>query len=133
MLKKFVERYDRQVHRFLEILPGTFSWTLILFPVWGSFWVPHYVAYFIILFDVFWFYKSASMAFSSLVSHIKLNASKKYDWLTYAKKLPDYKKLHHLVVVPTYREPLHTIERGVDSLLKQDVGAKQVSVVVAFE
>ncbi|HSX19159.1 MAG TPA: glycosyltransferase family 2 protein [Candidatus Saccharimonadales bacterium] len=133
MVKQFVERYDRQVHRFLEILPGTFSWTLILFPVWGSFWLPHYVAYFIILFDVFWFYKSASMALSALVSHLKLNASKKYDWLADAKKLPEYKKLHHLIVIPTYKEPLHTLVRGIDSLAAQDVGPKQISIAMAFE
>lgn len=133
MLKRFVERYDRQVHRFLEILPGTVSWTLILFPVWGSFWIPHYVAYFIILFDIFWFWKSGAFAISSLVSHVKMNASKNYDWLSDAKKLPDFKKVHHLVVIPTYTEPLHTIERGLDSCAKQDVPAEQVSVVVAFE
>lgn len=133
MLKQFVLKYDKQVHRFLEILPGTFSWSLILFPVWGSFWFPHYVAYFIILFDIFWFYKSGALAISSVFSHIRMNASKKYNWLADAVKLPDYKKLHHLIVVPTYMEPLHTIERGLDSLAGQDVGAKQISVVVAFE
>src|SRR3990167_10200662 len=101
MIKEFVQKYDKQVHRFLEILPGSFSWSLILFPVWGSFWIPHYVAYFIILFDIFWFYKSATFALSALVSHVKLNASKKYGWLADAKRLPDFKKVNHLVVVPT--------------------------------
>lgn len=133
MLKRFVERYDRQVHRFLEILPGTFSWTLILFPIWGSFWFPHYVAYFIILFDIFWFYKSGSFALSSLVSHVKMNASKKYDWLADSQKLPDFDKVHHSIVVPTYLEPLHTIERGLDSIAKQDMPKEQISVVLAFE
>ena len=133
MIKQFVLKYDKQVHRFLEILPGTFSWTLILFPVWGSFWIPHYVAYFIILFDIFWFYKSGSFAISSLVSHVKMNASKKYDWTSDAKKLPDFKKVHHLIVVPTYTEPLHTIERGIDSIVHQDMPHDQISVVLAFE
>ena len=133
MVKEFVEKHDRFVHRFLEILPGTFSWTLILFPVWGSFWFPHYVAYFIILFDIFWFYKSGSLALSALVSHIKLNASKKYDWLKDAKRLPEFGKVHHLVVVPTYKEPLHTLERGINSLIAQDVPKSAISVVLAFE
>src|SRR3989304_5676525 len=117
MMKKFIEKYDKQVHRFLEILPGTFSWTLILFPAWGSFWIPHYVAYYIILFDILWFYKSGAFAVSALVSHLKLNASEKYDWIGEAKKLPNFKKVHHLIVVPTYKEPLHTIERGLNSIV----------------
>ncbi len=133
MIKQFVERYDRQVHRFLEILPGTFSWSLILFPVWGSFWIPHYVAYYIILFDIFWFYKSGTLAVTSVISHVKLNAAKKYDWLSDAKKLTDFHKVHHLIIIPTYKEPLHTLMRGLDSVMAQDLPGKQISVCLAFE
>ena len=133
MIKRFVERYDRQVHRFLEILPGTFSWSLILFPVWGSLWIPHYVAYYIILFDIFWFYKSGSLAFTSVLSHLKLNAAKKYDWVTDAKKADGFGKIHHLIVIPTYKEPLHTLEKGLESCAKQDVGRDKISVCLAFE
>lgn len=133
MVKEFVQKYDKQVHRFLEILPGTFSWSLILFPVWGAFWIPHYVAYYIILFDILWFYKSGALALASTMSHLKLNASKKYDWLADAKRLPDFEKVHHLVVIPTYREPLQTIEKGVQSLATQDMPLHQLSVVLAFE
>lgn len=133
MVKEFVEKYDRQVHRFLEILPGTFSWSLILFPVWGSFWIPHYVAYYIILFDIFWFYKSGSMAVTAVMSHLKLNASKSYDWLSDAKRLPEYKKIHHLVIIPTYKEPLHTLEKGLDSIANQDLPKDKISVCLGFE
>lgn len=133
MIKRFVERYDRQVHRFLEILPGTFSWTLILFPFWGSFIIPHYVAYYVIFFIIFWFYKSGSLAITSVMSHLKLNASERYNWLADAKKLPNFAKVHHLILVPTYKEPLTVIERGLDSLVNQDFVHKQMSVCLAFE
>lgn len=133
MIKEFVEKYDRQVHRVLEILPGTFSWTFILFPVWGAFWIPHYVAYYIILFDILWFYKSGSLAVTSVMSHLKLNAAKKYDWLTDAKKLPGFGRVHHLIVIPTYKEPLHTLEKGIESIAKQDIGTRCTSVCIAFE
>ena len=133
MIKEFVQKYDKQVHRFLEILPGSFSWSLILFPVWGSFWIPHYVAYYIILFDIFWLYKSAALAITAVISHLKLKASQKYDWLEDAKKLPNFNKVHHLIVVPTYKEPLKTIERGVDSIADQDFPKNQISVCLAFE
>ncbi|OGD93576.1 hypothetical protein A3H87_01765 [Candidatus Curtissbacteria bacterium RIFCSPLOWO2_02_FULL_42_37] len=133
MLKGFVEKYDKQVHRFLEILPGTFSWSLILFPVWGSFWIPHYVAYYVILFDIVWFYKSGTLALASTLSHLKLNASKKYDWLADCCRLPGFRKIHHLIVVPTYKEPLATIERGLESIARQDFASNQISVCLAFE
>ncbi|MBI3283114.1 glycosyltransferase family 2 protein [Candidatus Curtissbacteria bacterium] len=133
MLKKLVERYDKQVHRFLEILPGTFSWSLILFPVWGSFWIPHYVAYYIILFDIIWFYKSGAFAFSALISHLKMNASARYDWLADARKLPNFENVHHLIVIPTYKEPLHTLEKGLNSIVNQDFPKSQISVILGFE
>lgn len=133
MFKKLVERHDKQVHRFLEILPGTFSWTLILFPFWGSFWIPHYVAYYVIFFVIFWFYKSGALAVTSTMSHLKLNAAKKYNWLNDARRLPNFKKVHHLVIVPTYMEPLATLERGLESIVKQDFPHNQISVSMAFE
>lgn len=133
MLRRLVEKYDRQVHRFLEILPGVFSWSLILFPFWGSFWIPHYVAYYIILFDVLWFYKSGSLAVAAVVSHLRMNAAKEYDWISDARRLPNFGKVHHLVIIPTYKEPLHTLERGIDSILQGDFPKKQISVCVSFE
>lgn len=133
MIKGFVENHDRLVHRFLEILPGTVSWTLILFPFWGSFIIPHYVSYYILVFIIFWFYKSAMMAFSAVMSHLKMRASEKYDWLKDAQKLPNFKKLHHIILIPTYKEPLHTIENGVNSVLKQEIDKKSISVCLAFE
>ena len=133
MIKRFIERYDKQVHRFLEILPGTFSWTLILFPVWGSFWIPHYVAYYVIFFIIFWVYKSAVLAASATLSHLKLNASQKYDWLADASRLPNFDRVHHVVLIPTYKEPLYILERGIDSIVSCDFPEEQISVCVAFE
>lgn len=67
------------------------------------------------------------------MSHLKLNASLRYDWLMDAKKLPNFNKVHHLILVPTYMEPIHVLERGLDSLVKQDFPNKQISVCLAFE
>ena len=86
-----------------------------------------------ILFVIFWFYKSAMLAATAVISHLKLNASQKYDWLTDAKKLPNFKKVHHLIIVPTYLEPIHILERGLNSLVNQDFPKNQISVVMAFE
>jgi len=61
-LRKFIQKYPHFSQRVLEILPGFFSWSLILFPLWGSFLWPIGVAYFIIAFDIYWLYKSVSLA-----------------------------------------------------------------------
>ena len=74
---------------FLEILPGVISWALITFPVWGSLLIPNgviYVAYFILIFDVYWLYKSIRLAVTAVISHIKIKASEDVDWLSEVKK-----------------------------------------------
>lgn len=133
MVKKFVEKHDKRIHRFLEILPGVFSWSLILFPIWGSFLIPIIVAYYIIAFDVYWFYKSVSVAILALISYFRIRASQKYDWMKDVKGFGDWKKVHNLIIVPTYKEPLYILRRTLTALKKQSFPKKQISVVLAFE
>jgi len=132
-IRKFLIKYDRQVQRLLEILPGFVSWNLILFPIWGGFIFPLAVAYFVLLFDVFWLYKSFTLAVFSIIAHLRIQASQKMDWLGEVKFFPDWQKVQHFVIVPAYKEPLHLIERIIESLQKQSFPKKQISVIVAFE
>ncbi|MEM3063675.1 MAG: hypothetical protein QW303_09080, partial [Nitrososphaerota archaeon] len=134
MIAEFIEKHDKRVTRFLEILPGAVSWSLILFPFIGSFWIPHYVAYFIILFDVYWFYKSANVGITSVMSHFKIQASMVYNWLAEAQKLTDWQKVHHIVVIPNYKEPIHVLKKTIDSLAAQDFNPKKhITIVLAME
>jgi len=133
MLRNFLIKHDKQIHRSLEILPGIFSWSLILFLLVGGFLVPVYVAYLVLLFYVFWFYKSSSAAITSVVSYLRTKASQRMDWLGEVKLFPDWKKVHHLIVIVTYKEPLHVLERTINAIVKQDFPLKQITVVLATE
>ena len=37
-----------KIYRLWEMIPGFFAWTAILFPIWGSIFLPKTVAYFVI-------------------------------------------------------------------------------------
>jgi cellulose synthase/poly-beta-1,6-N-acetylglucosamine synthase-like glycosyltransferase len=132
-MRKFLLKHDRRVHRLLEILPGTFSWSTILLFFLGSFLFPLKLAYFIILFDIFWLYKSVSFAITSVVSYFRIKASQAMNWLGEVKFFPDWKRVHHIVIVPTYKEPLKTLNRTIGSLAKQDLPLKQITIVLAQE
>ena len=132
-MREFFIRHDRTIHRLLEILPGFFSWNLILFPYWGIFLIPNIVAYFILVFNLYWFYQSFQIAVSAIVSHLKIQASINYDWKNDLKSFPDWQKVHHVVIVPTYKEPLYILERTLSSLANQDLPKKQITVVLAME
>jgi len=132
-MSQFLEKNKKLILRLLEILPGFFSWSLILFPVWGSFLVPVLVAYFIIAFDVYWFYRSTSTAVLAFIAHYKIMAYQKFDWFGDVKSFPDWKRVHHVIIIPTYKEPLHTLQRTLKGLVKQTYPLKKIIIVVSFE
>ena len=131
--RQFIIKHDRKIHRLLEILPGTFSWGTIGFFFIGSFLIPIYIAYLVILFDVFWFYKSITFSIYSVVSYLRIKASQGMDWRGEIEFFPDWQRVHHIVIIPTYKEPIHILERIFKSLTNQDLPLKQMTVVLATE
>jgi cellulose synthase/poly-beta-1,6-N-acetylglucosamine synthase-like glycosyltransferase len=132
-LRRFILAHERQFHRGLEILVGSFSWLTIILFFAGSFLFPFQLAYIVIFFDVFWFYKSITFTISAIVSYFRIKASQVMDWLGEVKSFPDWKKVHHVVIIPQYKEPIHILERSIRSLINQDFPLKQITVVMATE
>jgi len=133
MLRKFIIKHEKGVLRALEILPGFVSWNIILFPYWGVFVIPEVVAYFILAFNVYWFYQSLTIAITATISHLRIQASSKYDWLGDLQQFPDWEKVHHVIVITTYKEPLPILERTLQSIADQTLPTKQISVTLATE
>ncbi|OGM29754.1 hypothetical protein A2630_01265 [Candidatus Woesebacteria bacterium RIFCSPHIGHO2_01_FULL_44_10] len=132
-MRKFLLRHEKKVLRLLEIFPGFVSWNLILLPYWGIFVIPNAVAYFVLIFNIYWFYQSLIIAFTSVLSHFRIQASVAYDWLADVKTFPDWEKVHHIVLVPTYKEPLHILERTLKALASQTLPTAQMTIVLGFE
>ena len=80
-MRNWIIKNEKLVLRFFEIIPGFFSWNMILFPYWGIFVFPNFVAYFVLLLNVYWFYQSFLIAITSIISHTKIQASINYDWV----------------------------------------------------
>src|SRR3989344_4407826 len=131
--RKLVLRYPNRSQRAFEILPGFVSWTMIIFPVIGSFFWPIGVAYYIIAFDIYWFYRSISVAFLSLLSWYRMRASTRYDWMGDVRGFPDWERVRHVVVIPNYKEPAHTLERTLQGLVRQTFPIEKIIPIVAFE
>lgn len=132
-IKTFVLGHEKKFLRLLEILPGFVSWNLILFPYWGILVIPQEVAYFILIFNVYWFYQSLTIAITVIVSHLRIQASMNYDWVTDLKSFPDASEVRHVVIIPTYKEPVHILERTLQSLADQDLSTKQIIPILAME
>lgn len=133
-MERIINRYDRQITRVLEIIPPLISWTLLSAPLWASFFVPELVAYFIIIFDVYFVYKAASLGTNALRAYRKIQETKKVNWVEKIKeeKLP-FEKIHHLIFIPTYKEPFDILQRTLTFLAEQEFPSKQIDVVMATE
>ncbi|MCK4817256.1 hypothetical protein KA005_15910, partial [bacterium] len=119
--------------RALELLPGLVSWNLILFPYWGIFVIPETVAYFVLGFNIYWFYQSFQIALSASISHLRIQASIAYDWVKDLKTFGDWNKAHHVIIVPTYKEPLKILDRTMKALSAQTMPKDQMTIVLATE
>lgn len=126
-------RYPIKTRRALEILPGFVSWTLILFPVWGSFLIPAILAYFILFFDIYWFYKSFSLAILAFIATNKIKEAEKENWFEKAKKQPHFAKMTHVIVIPNYKERYEKLHTTLSVLAKQTLPTKKIFVVLAME
>ncbi len=135
MIKKYFVQHPIRTQRILEILPGFVSWSLILFPVWGSFVVPNLVAYYVIIFVVYWLYRSLLLSGLAVAAHFKIKASTSFTWIKdLQERFPEkWDSIQHIIVIPTYKEPLHILERTLAALSQQSFPAKNLHVMLSFE
>nr|MBI5455651.1 glycosyltransferase family 2 protein [Candidatus Levybacteria bacterium] len=130
---KIFTTYPIKTRRALEIMPGLISWTLITMPVWGSYFVPWFVAYFILFFDVYWFYRSFSLVITAFISARKIKKAERQNWLENAKPLENFEKVAHIVVIPNYKETLEKLRKTIESLSDQTFPTKRIYVILAME
>lgn len=133
MLENYIKKHERGFVRFLEILPGMVSWNLIIFPYWGVFLIPETTAYFILAFNVYWFYQSFTIAFTSTVSHLRMQEAMKFNWVKSLKRFSNWQSVHNVIILTTYKEPLYLLERTLGNIAKQTLPLNQISVCLAME
>lgn len=115
------------------MLPGMVSWALILFPIWGSLLIPYIVAYFILFFDVYWFYKSFSLAITAFIASKKIKNAENEDWLAKIRKLKNYRKVNHIIIIPNYTETVPKLRTTLNSIAFQNFPTKKIFVVLGME
>lgn len=130
---KVFARYPVKSRRLLELFPGFVVWTIILFPIWGSFFIPTVVAFFILFFDIFFFYKSFSLAILATLASDKINRTEKINWYERTKQLPDYKPVHHVLIIPNYKEKAEKIRLTLNALAAQTYPRTKLHIVIAME
>lgn len=124
----------RFFQRLLEMIVPISSWFLITLPLWLSPFHPAVVAYFIIAFDLYFFSKSLSTAYSSVVSYNEILFHSRIKYYKKLKNLKNFDILKHFIIIPNYKEPIHKIEETISALTNNDYPNKDsIYLVLAFE
>lgn len=119
--------------RVLEILPTAAVWLIITAPLWAAIVAPRALGFGLILFSVYWLWKSLGFAGGVLIGFARLHRAQTRDWLQAAARFPEADRMQHLVIVPTYGESDEILADTLHYLALQDVPLERVSVVLAFE
>jgi cellulose synthase/poly-beta-1,6-N-acetylglucosamine synthase-like glycosyltransferase len=132
-MRSFFLKYPELITRIFEIIFPLSTWLIITLPVWLSPFHPAMVAYFILGFNVYFFYKSFSTAILSTTSFIKLRQYSSINWNKLAKKLPNFTKIHHAIIIANYKENTEKVRATLQYLAKQDFPLKRIIIVLAME
>ena len=107
--------------------------TSSLFPLCGSYFIPTGLAFFILFFDIYWFYKSFALVITAHQASKKIKKAEKENWYEKAKRFSDVHKVNHVMVIPNYKEKVEKIRVTLEALANQSFPRKQLHVVLAME
>lgn len=130
---KLIRLSDHTKYRLLEMLPGCLVWLTFLLAVVMSFVQPVWVIIFIILFDLYWFVRVVYILVYLLVAYRRYRRTIVVDWAAKVQRAIGWEQVHHLVIIPTYKEPYEVVEQGFDGLARSRFPLNRLFVVFACE
>src|SRR5436305_2149529 len=92
------------LRRALEILPAATVWLIITAPVWGALIAPAALGFGMLLFSIYWLWKSLGFASGVLIGFWRMHNAQQRDWVADSVGLAGFDQLRHLVIVPTCGE-----------------------------
>jgi len=119
--------------RILEIIPGTTVWLTLLLAIILSIFKPLWLIYFIIVFSLYWILRIFYLNIHIIYSWWQLRQDLKIDWPAKLRQLPGWDGYYHLVILPTYKEPLEVIETCFEGLIKNTHPLDKFIVVLGGE
>jgi hypothetical protein len=132
-MKQHVVTTSSALPRFLEILPTATVWLIITAPVWGALFAPEALGFGLVVFSVYWLWKSTMFAAGVGIGFWRMHRAQARDWVAEAEQFEEFSTLHHLVIVPTCGEGEEILADTLRYLTQQDMPLGRVSVVLAFE
>jgi hypothetical protein len=102
---------QHRIQRILEIIPGFLAWITLIGMILLSFIKPIWIAVFIMLFDIYWIFRTIFITYYSIVAYKKFQAGKKIDWWERCQNIENPK-----IYLKTMSEKITTLTDSVKSV-----------------
>jgi hypothetical protein len=126
-------KQDYIKYRFLEIIPGALVWLIFFMAIVISFIRPIWAIYFIIVFDLYWFFRIIYFLIYVFISWRQFQKDIKINWLEKVKLIPNWEKIYHLVFFPTYKEGIEILKVTFENFVKINYPLDKFIIVLAGE
>ena len=121
------------MYRFFEILPGTLVWITLIGMVLASAYAPVAAAMFIILFDVYWLLRTATLSLYLTFTFRKMRENMGINWLEKTKEIQRWGEVYHLVLLPMYNEPYALVKETFESLTRENYPKEKMIIILGVE
>ncbi|PIT93962.1 hypothetical protein COU00_01510 [Candidatus Falkowbacteria bacterium CG10_big_fil_rev_8_21_14_0_10_43_11] len=128
-----LQNRDRFLYRALEILPAILSLGTLLVLIIFSYLKPVWVAYFIIIFDVYWLLLVFFLSLHLIAAYRELKKNIRINWRERCQSLPGWQDIIHLVILPVYNENNEIIETCLNSIINDQYPLDKFIVVLTAE
>jgi hypothetical protein len=133
-----MQKFSHDTKRFFEILPGALTWTAIIGPIILATYYPFGIAIFVIVFDLYWFFRSIELASNIIKANKKMKIAAKVDW---SEKLASLKKtitpsgycledVYQAIIIVAYKEPVELLELSIQSYINSHYDIKKRTILV---
>ncbi len=112
-------RQDRRLQRFLEILPGATSWSLLLGMIALSIGKPLAAAVIVIAFNLYWVFRLFYMTIFLVLSYIRLSIEQSTDWMERIGWLDTLVETHQ---APAYPATVSWKQRVSQWVCRREIG-----------
>lgn len=123
--------------RLWQSIPGLISWGTLVGLTLLAFFLPFWIAIFVIVYDVYILVRAVYMAVHLIYAYRKLKQYSQIDWNTRLNGVSnprlDWRKIQHLIVLPTSGEGVEVLRTSLHSIAQSDFPLQQLNVVIGFE
>lgn len=125
------------MYRLYEFIPGSLAWGTVIGIIVLSWLAPLGVAIFIIVFDIYWFLKTAYFSLHLRATFKEMRRRMGLDLISELEKLDikgkNWHEMYHLVILPMYNEPYDVVRESFARLANVNYPKEKLIVVLATE